>query len=413
MDVLNSVSKVARNIMLAHPYYGLFLSTLNKKLDNKVKTMGIGRVGINTELLVNPEHWESMPENIRQGALQHELIHLCLQHLTTGDKYADKELFNIATDCEVNSHIDPKFRDNEHWCTVENINKQYKLNLKPGEGTEHYYGEIQKLSPEKQQQMKDQYGQGKGQDKKQEGDGEGEGEGEGNQEGNGNSKLGDHNSWKEFQKLSESEQKLIQKQVQHQMKQVAEQMKSQGNIPGELKGLIDKLLNPEEPKFDWKSYMRRFAGGSTKVFTKKIRRKQSKRHADQPGLKIKQKKHILVFNDSSGSVSDKDYAEFIHEIYHISKTGTEVTIADFDTQVQNVRKFDIKKDNERSGYGGTDFDCCMEYYNQNKSKYCSCIVFTDGFCSPPSIKPNGKILWAICSNGDDKINLPGFKIKLN
>jgi len=73
----------------------------------------------------------------------------------------------------------------------------------------------------------------------------------------------------------------------------------------------------------------------------------------------------------------------------------------------------MKKDSERSGYGGTDFNCCMEYYNKNKSKYCSCIVFTDGYCSPPGIQPNGKILWAICSNGDDKINLPGFKIKLN
>lgn len=421
MDVLNSVSKAARNIMLSQPFYGLFLSTLNKKLSEDVDTMGIGKSGINMELLVNPKHWESMPEDIRQGALTHELIHICLQHLNMVDKFADKQMFNVAADCEVNSHIDPKYRDNDHWCTVENLNKFYGLNLKPGMGTDTYYGELMKLSPQQQQQIKDDFGQGEGEgDNEQDSDGDGESngkskQGKGNKSGKPNSKgkLGDHKSWKKFEDMSETEKKLVHKQVQHQMKQVAEQMKNQGMIPGELKALLDKILNPEEPKFDWKAYMRRFAGGSNKVYTKKIRRKQSKRYEDNPGLKIKQRKHILIFNDSSGSVSDKDYQEFIQEIYHISKTGTEVTIADFDTQVQNVRKFDYKKDTQRSGYGGTDFNCCMKYYNENKHKYCSCIVFTDGYCSSPNIQPQNKILWAICSNGADSISLPGFKIKLN
>lgn len=407
MDVLNSVSKMARNVMLSQPYYGLFLSTLNKKINEKIPTMGIGRNGINTELVINSEHWESMTDNVKQGALTHELIHLCLQHLTSCDKYSDKELFNIAADCEVNSHIDSKYRDNDHWCTIENINKKYGLNLKEGMGTDVYYGELQKMDPDKQQQMKDEYGQG--------GDGDGEpqeGEDDGEGDPNGKSKLGDHKSWKEFQDMSETEKKLVQKQVQHQMKQVAEQMKSQGMVPGELQNIIDKLLNPEPPKFDWKAYLRRFAGGSTKTYTKKSRRKESIRFEGNPGLKIKEKKHILVFNDSSGSVSDKDYQEFIHEITHIHKSGTEVTIADFDTEVQNVRKFDPKKDTQRSGYGGTMFEPVMSYYNEHKSKYCSCIVFTDGYCSPPSIQPNGKILWVICSNGDNKIELPGLKIKL-
>lgn len=418
MDILQNVSTISKRIMLTSPYYGLFLSTLDKQLSKDVPTMGLGKSGINVNLLINEKYWESIPENIREGAMQHELLHLCLQHLSIMDKYPDKELLNVATDCEVNSHIKPEKRDNDNWATVENLNKQYNLNLKPAQGTDEYYSILSKLSPQQQQQIKDDFGNGSGKegdesDEESEGDGKSKGKSKPDKGKPNSNQRGDHNSWKKFEDLNETEKKLVQKQVEHQMKAVAEQMKDRGLIPSELKNIIEKLSEVEEPKFDWKGYMRRFAGGSTKIYTKKVRRKQSKRYDDAPGLKIKQKKHILVFNDSSGSVSDSDYQEFIQEIHHISRTGTEVTIADFDMDVQNVRKFNIKHDNQRSGYGGTDFNPPVDYYNKNKNKYCSCIIFTDGYCSPPSVQPNGKILWVICSNGTADIDLPGFKIKLD
>jgi predicted metal-dependent peptidase len=51
--------------------------------------------------------------------------------------------------------------------------------------------------------------------------------------------------------------------------------KKRGTVPGEIEGLltIEEIV---APKFDWRGYMRRFTGVSTKVFTKKIRRKENR-----------------------------------------------------------------------------------------------------------------------------------------
>lgn len=389
LDVINDVGKVGRRLMLNSPFYGLFLSSLNKVINNNILTAGVSKNGINVQLAINEEFYRGLSENVRYGVILHEALHICLFHLNLRDKYSDKKLFNVAADICINFLIDPKYKP-EWFLHHQSFGD---IGLEQGQDTDYYY---KKLYKEKEENPKGQLGQFL-QD----------------QEGQYSNSLANHELWKEFESLSDSEKKLVEKQIEYQLKNTAESIKNRGTIPGEMKGLLDKILNPEAPKFNWKGYLRRFAGGSSKVFTKKIRRKTSKRYEDNPGLKIKQKKHILVFNDSSGSVSDKEYTEFINEIYHISKTGTEVTIADFDTQVQNVRKFDIKKDIKRSGYGGTAFEAPVSYYNQHKNKYCSCIIFTDGECSSPSIKPLGKILWAISSTGNDNIELPGLKIKLN
>ncbi len=387
-ECIQSINKVCRDLMLSEPFYGLFLSTLNKEIDNSIETAGVSKRGINAQLSVNSEFWESLTPNIRIGVAKHELLHLAFFHLTLRDKYQDKLLFNIAADICINYLIDPKYKSPEflHYKSFGD------LGLENGKDTDYYYKALYK---EKEEHPEGQLAQNLEQWDPQVGYDPGKA----------------HQFWKEFEQLSESDKKLVQKQIEYQLKEVGEQLKSRGYIPAEMKGLIDSLLNPKPPALNWKSYLRRFAGGSNKVYTKKIRRKSSRRFEDNPGLKVKQKKHILVFNDSSGSVSDKDYSEFINEIYHIHKTGTEVTIGDFDADVKNIRKFTKAKDITREGYGGTDFNPPVSYYNKHKSKYCSCIIFTDGYCSAPSVKPLGKILWVICTNGV-KIELPGQVIQI-
>jgi predicted metal-dependent peptidase len=223
----------------------------------------------------------------------------------------------------------------------------------------------------------------------------------------------DHSTWDDFKDLSEAEQKLIQKQVEHQLKEIAEQVaKSRGTIPGELKGLLDKLNSSEPPKFDWKSYLRRFTGGSQKVFTKKLRRKFNKRFEDNPGLKIKHRKHILVAVDTSGSVSDKEVQEFFHEIDHINKTGAEITIVQCDSRIQHIGKYKAGDKIEIHGRGGTEFDPVLELYNNNQDKYTCLVYLTDGECSC-SVKPVGKLLWVISTRGSINKDLPGPQIKLN
>ena len=58
---------------------------------------------------------------------------------------------------------------------------------------------------------------------------------------NGDSQY-DHQTWDEFDDLTEADKKLVQKQIEHQLKETAETTeKRRGNIPGELAGLIERL----------------------------------------------------------------------------------------------------------------------------------------------------------------------------
>ena len=280
-----------------------------------------------------------------------------------------------------------------------------ELNLEPKKGTHYYYEKLQQGKKDGNcpnlNKMLQGMGQGqmtvtisvKGKD----------------QEAN----MPDHSTWKDMQDLPEATQKLVQKQVEHILKEVAEQaQKSCGNIPGEFSEILSRINHKEEPKFDWRGYLRRFSGGSTKIYTKKTRRKFNKRYDENPGLKIKPKRHILVAIDTSGSVSKDELNEFLGEMYHIQKTGTEITVVQADTAISHIEKFNHRKDFQVYGRGGTCFQPVIDYYNENTSKYTCLFYFTDGEASAPT-KAKGRMLWVLSSTSNINEDLIGPQIKLN
>lgn len=390
MSSLKEILKLSRDIIMKEPFYGVFLSTLNRveTTDPQVHTAGVRKVGINTEIAINPTNWDPLSYNIKYGILKHELLHICFFHLTMRCKYPDKELFNIAADIEINQYIESQYKDNTF------LNYQ-DFDLTPFQGTDYYYEELKKMKG-KNPLLDNLLSRLKSQSMQSGDQGE----------------RADHGSWKEVDNASEVEKKLMDKQTEHQMKDAKKMAKSRGTLPGKLNELLDSFDIIEPAVLDWKAFLRRFAGGSTKYYTKKTRRKQSLRFEDSPGLKIKQKNHLFVALDSSGSVSNKEFNEFLDQIHHIYKSGTEITIAHADSDVASVMPYKGKKIKERFGNGGTDFDPAIKYFNQHKAKYTSMVYFTDGECTPPSIKPQKPILWVISSKGKKLDSLPGIQIQI-
>lgn len=386
--------------MLLEPFYGLLLISLNKEISDRIPTAGVSKNGINYQLVVNPEFWESLPSDHRIGLLKHELLHIGFFHLEYDDKGKDRKLANIAMDLEINQYIDKKYLP-EGGCTIDN-DVFGPLNLPVKAGWRTYYdlllqeAQNQADSPQGQkiQKMIDAIAAGLTQT-------------------DDGTPVPDHSTWDEFENLSEAEKKLIRAQLEHTLNQVAEQIeKSRGTIPGEFQGMIQKMKQKEPPKFDWRSYLRRFAGGSQIVYTKKLRRKFNKRFEDNPGLKIKQRRHILVGIDTSGSVSDKELIEFFQEIDHINATGSEITVIQCDAAIRSIKPYRKGDSVKVEGRGGTDFDPVLEYYNENIRKY-SCLVYlTDGECHT-DVTVRGKMLWVISTRGKINQTLKGPQIKLN
>ena len=385
MDVKEKVSRSIKTLILKEPFYGLFVVGLNKSYIKSIPTAGVSKHGIGVKLSINPDFFDNLNDKHQIGLIKHEVLHISFGHLVLRDKYPDHKLFNIAADIEINQYIADDYLP-EGGLTLETFSD---LDLPKKAGTDTYYKLLQEAKEEGNcdalNDVLDQM--------------------------NGDSQY-DHQTWDEFDDLTEADKKLVQKQIEHQLKETAEATeKRRGTIPGELAGLIERLINVEPPKFNWKAFLRRFVGNSTISYTKKLRRKYNKRYNANPGLKIKFKNHVCVGVDTSGSVSNDELKEFMSELVHMHKTGHKITVVQCDTQINSIEEFNPRKDWEVKGRGGTDFQPVIDHYNE-KGYYTSLIYLTDGEAYSPDDCPKNT-LWVHSSRCNVNEELPGLKIQLN
>ena len=384
-NIQDLVAKTTKELILTEPFYGLFLIGINKKFTDQIPTAGVSKNGIGMQLTINPEFYTNLNDLHRLGLIKHELLHIAFGHLLMRDLYSNHKLFNIAADLEINQYIDGS-KLPEGGLLLSSFPE---LNLPKKAGTKVYYNLLEQAqddgtSPSLDSLMNKMDGESQY----------------------------CHGTWDEFDELSEPDKKLLEKQVEHQLKDAAETtVKRQGNIPGEFKDIIERLFHVEPAKFDWKSYLKRFVGNSSVVYTKKLRRKYNKRYAANPGLKIKFKNHILVGVDTSGSVNNEELKEFFSELAHMSKTGHKITVAQCDTSLRTVEECNPKKDWEIHGRGGTSFQPVIDHYNE-KGSYTALIYLTDGEAYAPDNCPKNT-LWCLSSISEMNNELPGLVIKLN
>jgi predicted metal-dependent peptidase len=446
MSNQDTLSRATKELMLKEPFYGLFLIMMNKVWRNDLDTAGVSKHNINVQLAINPTFWENLSSEYRVGILKHEILHVAFQHLILRDSYKNPKLFNIAADLEINQYIDRAYMPGGNYPSKEKYEEDTKIfvdNIKdqmekgtltpeagrqellkipmrslfledfqdvdgnaldPKGGTDYYYKKLEETMDQNGESSCPSLNQALG-------------NGAGGSAGNGHP--GDapwnHKTWEEFEGMSESEKKVIQKQIDYQLKEVAEQVqKGRGHIPGEFQQMIDELFKEDPPKFNWKAYLRNFVGGSTQTLAKKTRRKKSKRFPKNPGLKIIEERRVLVGIDTSGSVSATELAEFFHEMHHMHKTGTEITVVQCDTQISSIKKYRTPEDGklEITGRGGTYFDPVVDYYNENIKDYSCLIYFTDGEAPNPERPPNGRTLWVLSEQSSMNEDLPGTVIRL-
>lgn len=362
------IEKAYKKLLIENPFYGIFLLGMSKLIDTSVETACVRRKGINCELVINPDYWNTLTDEIQMSLIQHEVYHVVFQHMFLTPFFKNKELLNVAADCEVNSYIQ---KLDASWITPS------IWSLPAKQGTKFYYESILNQC-------------------QQENEG-GEGEGEGSSLPD---TVDDHSSWgKDFQECSTAEKQLIQNQINSQIKAAAEQtIKMRGTIPAELTSIVDELMKVKPRIFDWKAYFRRMLGSIYDVNIKKTRRKESIRFPGSAGIKHKKKVSILVAVDTSGSVSDEELKDFFSEITYIYKAGARITILECDAKITANYEYNGKWNGKVHGRGGTSFQPVIDYYRHNMKNYSALVYFTDGECTIPDNTPRDTI-WVITSSG--------------
>lgn len=172
-----------------------------------------------------------------------------------------------------------------------------------------------------------------------------------------------------------------------------------GTIPGEIEIFLNGLLNPKLP---WQTILRRYLN----KFKKKgfDWKKPNRRFFPDPYLPSRRSKNLMeiaIAVDTSGSVTDDQFHQFITEVHAIFKmmAPPKITLIQFDSQLQAVDEVKTIKDLMRvkfSGRGGTWIDPVFEWAEEHKPQLL--LVFTDGEFTNPTTNMPPETIWLIHDN---------------
>jgi len=376
-NLILDISRISKKLLIKDIFYGLFLTTIEKKENKDIPfaAVGVNKSSMEFVLYINPIEWFKLADEVKYGLLLHEVKHLTNFHLLTGDLYTNHKMDNIGCDIEINQTIDRSYLPSSGCFLDEFATKYPKLDWKASAGRDHYYRELNKLSEEEKEDL--------GIDEKSKHiwivtDKDGNATGE---------------------SLSESQKDALRVQVESTIESIAEEVaKSQGSLPSEINDLIKGFKKPK-PKYNYKKYIRNFVGNSTKYIISRTKLKENQRFPGTAKVTLKPTNRLLVLVDQSGSVSQPELFEFLNEIAHLSK-NTDLEIRAFDTSVYPPTKYRANSNEfKRTACGGTSFTEAINFYNSQN--YNNCLIFTDGHAETPPVC-NKTLLWVISSNGSEE-----------
>ena len=350
------LNKHTARLLRSEPFFASLSRRIDKKASEAVPTAGV-RVNPNTghfEMLYNPQFFEGISDDHKQGVLMHEFYHLVFEHVT-GRLPAEgmSKIWNQATDLAINSHL---------------IGKLPKGALIPGEG---YFEEfpVGKSADHYLELLKQK------QDENEDGEGNGSGEGD-------PGTWDDHSGWGEGDNTSNE---IAKERLKEAVKKAAEEASKSNSWGSVSQGLRQEIIDSITTKVDWRKVLRYFIKTSQKANKRSTIKKINRRYAYvHPGKKVQRQAKIAIAIDQSGSVDNGMLTKFFNELNNLSKLA-EFTVIPFDHDVKPelvyVWKKGTHKKKERVLTGGTCFNAPTDYVNEHG--FDGMIVLTDLYAPKP------------------------------
>lgn len=407
-----------QKLLLKHPFVGNILMGLDLIPVRDVRC----RIACTDakHVFIDISFWSELDPDQRMFVLAHEVWHCALMHFARRMK-RDPEMFNIATDCEVNVILrNDGFKPLSDVCFPP-----YELE---GKNAEEIYEYILKSEKNKNKCCGGSSGGGSKGSKGKSGGSGGSGSGDKNEDqsndqeernlNNGN-KDGmvtgqfDKHEYTDLSDMTEEDLKdwleknqprdkygkvgfdedyvpSVDRDAQDRMRRAVVSAaqaheRSRGDVPGSVKTLLKDILTPEIP---WHEVLARFVNRCSGI-GRKTWCPPNRRHIHRD-LYIQGRSgesiSVCVCIDTSGSC-ESDLPKFLGELKGLVESFDhyKVTVLQCDADVQGCKEYDndspldVDRGIEFKGFGGTSFSPCYDYILKHGIE-CDCVVyFTDGY----------------------------------
>lgn len=388
-----------------------------------------------------------LTEDQRLFVFGHEVWHNVMLHFARLQT-RDPMLFNLATDMEVNQIL-----QKDGFKAPANLIFPSTYNLPNDKSAEEYYEMLLK------QAEKEAKKNGKSQQQSGDGDGDGDGNGDGdgdstkgkkskakskngNGSGNANGKLSGQFDKHSYDNEAEEDangtttdkygevgtdndfKPSVSGDAAEKMREAAisaaqQVERTQGNVPGHIASIIEKLKKPE---IKWEEMLAQFVtrcmNGEKRQWSPPNRRHVW--HDTYLQSRRGEKLNVVVAVDTSGSCV-QDLPKFFGEVMSLVKSfgRYNLTLIQTDYAVSSVDEFDDSgnpfpedaTDIEWHGGGGTSFTPAFEYLEDNGIRPDCFIYFTDGYGDVNIMQPDFPVMWILTKDGTEDFCDWGEKVK--
>lgn len=213
--------------------------------------------------------------------------------------------------------------------------------------------------------------------------------------------------------LTPDEQETLQVQWQQRMAGAAQQAMQAGRLGGELKRMIDHLLQPQLP---WRMLLARYMNALSRHDYSWSRPSRREGAHILPSLRS-QHIDLVVALDTSGSIKDSEVQEFIDEIDALkAQIQAQVTLLPCDAALCPGAPFRFEpwerfqRPSNLKGGGGTDFRPVFDWIDHQGVQPDLLVYFTDAQGKFPAQEPPYPVLWLVKGRSE----IPwGQRVQLN
>lgn len=348
LDKALSVAKIDMMKMRNTTFVSTVMCSLDTYYDGEIPTAATNGKNIR----INPKFFMSLPPAQRVFLLAHETMHVVYGHMIRrGNREPEK--FNIAADYVINYEL---VQQGMEFIPIGLYDEQYK-----GMSTEEVYDLLPDNLPN-------------------------------------NGMDGDLD-----EPTDEAGMADIQSEVENivcRATQLADMRNAGGSVPDAVRRM---LIQMSQPKVNWRVVTRRFFTTLDKEDWTWARRNRRYQEHYLPSIRKKESMDRLTFAlDTSCSVTDNQFDQFISEIASVMKTlkPKVIDLLQFDHRLQSAEE--VKSLNKLLqvkflGRGGTDPVVAIDHFMTTRSK--ALIMITDGEFSTHNLpKPKQPVVWVIFNN---------------